>query len=159
VAARNINRVILTGNLTRDPEMRATGGGLSVCSLRIAVNGSRKDGQTGEWVDEPNYFNVTIFGRQGETTGQYLQKGRGVAVDGRLRWREYVDKDGNKREAIEVVADTVQFLSGPDGGGQGGGNGGGGFTARTDVPVDTGDFAAAPAGGGSSPAADDDIPF
>jgi single-strand DNA-binding protein len=156
VAGRNINRVIVTGNLTRDPELRSTGGGMAVCGLRIAVNGSRKD-ESGNWVEEPNYFNVTIFGRQGETAAQYLTKGRGVAVDGRLRWREYTDKDGNKREAIEIVADTVQFLSGPEGGGMGGG---GEFRAqRTDVPVNTDDFAAAPVGGGSSSAGDDDIPF
>lgn len=156
MAARNINRVIVTGNLTREPELRSTGSGMAVCSLRIAVNGSRKD-EAGNWVEEPNYFNVTIFGRQGETAAQYLSKGRGVAVDGRLRWREYVDKDGNKREAIEIVADTVQFLSGPEGG-QGGGNG---FTARSDVPVDDSDFtpAAVGGGGGQSAPADDDIPF
>jgi single-strand DNA-binding protein len=154
VAARNINRVIVTGNLTREPELRSTGGGLAVCSLRIAVNGSRKD-EAGNWVEEPNYFNVTIFGRQGETAAQYLSKGRGVAVDGRLRWREYVDKENNKREAIEIVADTVQFLSGPEGGG---GNGGG-FTARSDVPADQTDFTPAGVGAGPSAPADDDIPF
>ena len=153
MAARNINRVIVTGNLTRDPEMRSTSGGMAVCSLRIAVNGSRKD-EAGNWVEEPNYFNVTIFGRQGETAAQYLSKGRGVAVDGRLRWREYMDKDNNKREAIEIVADTVQFLSGPDGGQAPNGNG---FSARSDVPVDESDFA--PVGGGPSAPADDDIPF
>jgi single-strand DNA-binding protein len=156
VAGRNINRVIVTGNLTRDPEMRATSGGMSICSLRLAVNGSRKD-EAGNWVEEPNYFNVTIFGRQGETAAQYLSKGRAVAVDGRLRWREYTDKDGNKREAIEIVADTVQFLSSPDG--APGGNGGGFTASRTDVPINTDDFAAAPAGGGSASPADDDIPF
>jgi single-strand DNA-binding protein len=155
VAGRNINRVIVTGNLTREPEMRSTSGGMAVCSLRIAVNGSRKD-ESGNWIEEPNYFNVTIFGRQGETAAQYLSKGRAVAVDGRLRWREYTDKDNNKREAIEIVADTVQFLSSPDGGQGGGGNG---FTARTDVPADESDFVGAPAGGGSSAPADDDIPF
>ena len=155
MAARNINRVIVTGNLTRDPELRSTGGGMAVCGLRIAVNGSRKD-EAGNWVEEPNYFNVTIFGRQGETASQYLSKGRGVAVDGRLRWREYTDKDGNKREAIEIVADTVQFLSGPEGGGGGGGNG---FSSRSDVPVDETDFTPAAVGGGASAPADDDIPF
>lgn len=156
MAGRNINRVIVTGNLTRDPELRSTGGGLAVCGLRIAVNGSRKD-EAGNWVEEPNYFNVTIFGRQGETAAQYLSKGRGVAVDGRLRWREYTDKENNKREAIEIVADTVQFLSGPEGGG----GGGGGFSARSDVPVDQGDFAPQPVGATAGPSApaDDDIPF
>ncbi len=156
MAARNINRVIVTGNLTRDPELRATGGGLAVCGLRIAVNGSRKD-ESGNWVEEPNYFNVTIFGRQGETAAQYLSKGRGVAVDGRLRWREYTDKDGNKREAIEIIADTVQFLSGPEGG-----QGGSDFSVsrgQSDVPVNQDDFQPVAAGNSAPPAGDDDIPF
>ena len=156
MAATNINRVILTGNLTRDPELRSTGGGLAICSLRIATNTRRKDGQSGEWIDKPNYFDVTIFGRQGENAAQYLSKGRPVAVDGRLEWREWQDKEGNNRQSVEIVADSVQFLGGRDEG-QGGG---GGFTPRSDVPVNQSDFqpVAAPAGNGSS-AADDDIPF
>jgi single-strand DNA-binding protein len=161
MAATNINRVIITGNLTKDPELRSTSGGLSVCSLRIACNTRRKDGASGEWVDQPNYFSATIFGRSGENAAQYLSKGRGVAVDGRLSWREYHDKDGNKREAVEIIADNVQFLSDGQSGG-GGGNGGGGFTPRSDVPADTGDFSPAPVGGGSyggGSAPDDDIPF
>jgi single-strand DNA-binding protein len=158
MAATNINRVIITGNLTRDPELRSTGGGLSVASLRIATNTRRKDSASGEWVDQPNYFSVTVFGRQGETAAQYLSKGRGVAIDGRLSWREYQDKEGNKRESVEIIAENVQFLSSPDGGG--GGNGGGGFTPRSDVPISTDDFTPAPVGGGgSASAADDDIPF
>jgi single-strand DNA-binding protein len=161
MAASNINRVIITGNLTRDPELRSTGGGLAVCGLRIAVNTRRKDGASGEWVDKPNYFDVTIFGRQGENAAQYLSKGRGVAIDGRLEWREWQDKEGNKRQNVDIIADNVQFLSDGSGGG-GGGNGGGGFTPRSDVPADTGDFSPAPVGGGSyggGSAPDDDIPF
>jgi single-strand DNA-binding protein len=157
VAASNINRVIITGNLTADPELRSLPSGTSVCKLRIAVNTRRKDNQTNEWVDKPNYFDVTVWGAQGENCSRYLSKGRAAAIDGRLEWREWQDQQGNKRQSVEIVADTVQFLSSPDGG-QGGGNGGG-FSARTDVPVDTGDFAAAPVGGGSSTPADDDIPF
>jgi single-strand DNA-binding protein len=156
MAATNINRVIITGNLTRDPELRSTGGGMSVCGLRIACNTRRKDSASGEWVDKPNYFDVTIFGRQGENAAQYLSKGRGVAIDGRLEWREWQDQQGNKRQSIDIIADNVQFLS--DGGGGGGGGNGGGFTPRSDVPVSTDDFAPAPVGGGNS-AADDDIPF
>ena len=166
MAATNINRVILTGNLTRDPELRATGGGLAICALRIATNTRRKDNQTGEWVDKPNYFDVTIFGRQGENAAQYLSKGRPVAVDGRLEWREFTDKEGNNRQAVEIVADNIQFLGGREEGQGGGGYGGqqsGGFTPRSDIPVDTGDFAAAPVGGGAANGhatpADDDIPF
>ncbi|HEY8581464.1 MAG TPA: single-stranded DNA-binding protein [Capillimicrobium sp.] len=162
MAATNINRVILTGNLTRDPELRSLPSGMSVCSLRIASNTRRKD-QSGEWVDKPNYFDVTIWGRQGENAAQYLSKGRPVAVDGRLEWREFTDQQGNKRQAVEIVADNVQFLG--SAGGEMGGNGGGGFTPRSDVPVSTDDFAPAPVGGGmgggmgGGSAADDDIPF
>jgi single-strand DNA-binding protein len=156
MAASNINRVILTGNLTRDPELRATGGGMAICALRIANNTRRKQGE--EWVDHANYFDVKIFGRQGENAAQYLSKGRPVAVDGRLEWREFTDKDGNKRQAVEVIADNVQFLGGRD---DTGGGSGGGFSPRSDIPVDTADFAAAPAGAsnGHSAPADDDIPF
>jgi len=169
MAASNINRVIITGNLTRDPELRSTGSGMAICSLRVANNTRRKDA-SGEWSDYANYFDVTIFGRTGENAAQYLSKGRPVAIDGSLRWREFTDKEGNKRQAVEIIADNVQFLGGrEDGGGGGGGGGGGygggqsgGFTPRSDIPVDTGDFAAAPAGGGSNghaTPADDDIPF
>jgi single-strand DNA-binding protein len=158
MAATNINRVIITGNLTRDPELRSLQSGMSVCSLRVACNTRRKDNQSGEWVDKPNYFDVTIWGRQGENAAQYLSKGRPVAIDGRLEWREYQDKDGNKRQAVDIIADNVQFLSSPEG--FNGGGGGNGFTAQSDVPVSTDDFAPAPVGGGGgNSAADDDIPF
>ena len=106
--AANINRVVLVGNLTKDPELRHTGGGTPVCSLRIAVNGRRRD-ESGQWVDKPNYFSISVFGNQAESCAQYLAKGRPVAIDGRLDWREW-EKDGVKREAVEIVADSVQFL-------------------------------------------------
>jgi single-strand DNA-binding protein len=157
VAASNINRVIITGNLTADPELRSLPSGTSVCKLRVAVNTRRKDGQSGEWRDFPNYFDVTVWGAQGENCARYLGKGRGVAIDGRLEWREWQDKDtGKNRQSIDIIADTVQFLGGGEGGQGGNGNG---FSARSDVPADTQDFAPAAVGGGSSPAAEDDIPF
>jgi single-strand DNA-binding protein len=148
--ATNLNRVVVTGNLTRDPELRALPSGTSVCSMRIAVNTRRKDPSTGEWADKPNYFDVTVWGAQGENCATYLQKGRPVAIDGRLEWREWQDAQGNKRQAVDIIADSVQFLGSRDGAD----NGGGRFSAQSDVPTDTGDFA--PAGGGGS---DDDIPF
>ena len=157
MAATNINRVIITGNLTADPELRSLPSGTSVCKLRVACNTRRKDNSTGEWVDKPNYFDVTVWGAQGENCARYLSKGRGAAIDGRLEWREWQDQQGNKRQSVEIVADSVQFLSGPDGGQ--GGNGGGFTASRTDVPVNTDDFAAAPVGGGGGAPADDDIPF
>src|SRR3954451_19866291 len=160
MAATNINRVIITGNLTRDPELRSLQSGMSVCSLRVATNTRRKDNQSGEWVDKANYFSVTVWGRQGENAAQYLSKGRPVAIDGRLEWREYTDKDGNKREAIDIIADNVQFLSSPEGFSNGGNGGSNGFTSQSDIPVSTEDFAPAPVGGGGSSAPpDDDIPF
>src|SRR3954447_12399337 len=112
MSASNINRVTLTGNLTRDPELRTTGGGTAVCALRIASNTRRK--HNGEWVDKPNYFNVTVWGAQGENCARFLTKGRPVAIDGRLEWREWTSSDDIKREAVEIVADTVQFLTTPD---------------------------------------------
>ena len=158
MAATNINRVIITGNLTSDPELRSLPSGTSVCKLRVACNTRRKDNSTGEWVDKPNYFDVTVWGAQGENCARYLSKGRPVAVDGRLEWREWESPEGQKRQAIDIIADSVQFLGGRDDAPAGGN----GFTPRSDIPVDTNDFAAAPSGGGgasSSSAADDDIPF
>jgi single-strand DNA-binding protein len=155
LAATNINRVIITGNLTRDPELRSTNSGTQVCELRVAVNSSRKD-ESGNWVDKPNYFNVKVWGAQGENCATYLSKGRPVAIDGRLDWREWEDQNGNKRQTIDIVADRVQFLGSRDGSGQG--NGGGGFSApQSDVPADTSDFQSSePAAVGAS---EDDIPF
>lgn len=150
----NINRVVLTGNLTRDPELRNLPSGMSVCSLRVASNTRRKD-SSGEWGDKANYFSITVWGGQGENCARYLSKGRPVAIDGRLEWREWQDKDGNKRESIDIVADSVQFLGGREDGGGGGDNG---FTPRSDVPANTDDFQTVPAGGANAPA-DDDIPF
>jgi single-strand DNA-binding protein len=161
VAASNINRVILTGNLTFDPELRSLPSGTSVCKLRVAVNTRRKNGATGEWEDKPNYFDVTVWGPQGENCARYLSKGRPVAIDGRLEWSEWVDKEsGKNRSKVEIVADTVQFLGGRDDAA----GGGGGFTPRSDVPVDTSDFGAPaaapqPVSTPVSAPADDDIPF
>ncbi len=109
----NINRVVLTGNLTTDPELRATASGTAVCSLRIACNTRRKTSD-GQWVDKPNYFTVTVWGGQGESVARYLAKGRPVAIDGRLEWREWDATDG-KRQAVEIIADSVQFLGSANG--------------------------------------------
>ena len=109
--AASINRVVLVGNLTRDPELRHTPSGTAVCSLRLAVNTRRKD-ESGQWTDKPNYFDITVWGQQGENCAQYLSKGRPVAIDGRLEWREWEAQDGAKRQAVEVVAESVQFLGG-----------------------------------------------
>ena len=157
--AGNINRVIITGNLTKDPELQTLpSSGTSVCTLRIACNGRRKNNETGQWEDQPNFFDVTVWGQQGENCARYLAKGRGVAVDGRLRWREWSTTEGQKRQSVDIIAESVQFLGGRDDAGAPTGNG---FSsnarpAESDIPIDTGDFVSAAVSNG---AADDDIPF
>ena len=127
--AGSVNVVVLVGRLTRDPELRATTGGTSVCKLGLAVSDRVKDPTTGEWGERPNYFDIDVFGGQGENCAQYLTKGREVAVEGRLRWRSWETQEGQKRSAVSVVANTVQFIGPRDSGGQGGGWSGGGQTA------------------------------
>jgi single-strand DNA-binding protein len=145
----NINRVVLVGNLTKDPELRTTPSGTSVCKLRIAVNTRQKDNATGQWGDKPNYFDVTVFGNQAESCSQYLSKGRPVGVDGRLDWREWDATDGSgKRQAVEIIAESVQFLGSR--GDEGGGGGGNQFVPAA-AAAETADF--------TQSAADDDIPF
>jgi single-strand DNA-binding protein len=158
MAGTNINRVTLTGNLTRDPELSSlSGSGTSVCALRVACNGRRKNNDTGQWEDQPNYFDITVWGAQGENCARFLSKGRPVAIDGRLRWREWTTNEGQKRQAVDIIAETVQFLGGRDDAGGGNGNGfsSGARPAESDVPIDTGDFQRTPVGAG----ADEDIPF
>ncbi len=142
----NINRVVLVGNLTRDPELRHTPSGMAVCKLRVAVNTRQKDQATGQWGDKPNYFDVTVWGNQGESCSQFLSKGRPVAIDGRLDWREWDAQDGTKRQAVEIIADNVQFLSGREG-----------------MPGEERQFVPANATAGaddfSAATGDDDIPF
>ena len=157
MASTNLNRVVITGNLTRDPELRSLPSGTSVCKLRVAVNSRRKDGASGEWVDKPNYFDVTVWGAQGENCANYLSKGRPVAVEGRLDWHEWETQDGQKRQAVEIIANSVQFLGSRGDNNSGAGGGGNGFEAKSDVPADTSDFQEAAVGGEKG--SDDDIPF
>jgi single-strand DNA-binding protein len=145
----NINRVVLVGNLTKDPELRHTSGGTSVCKLRLAVNTRQKDAATGQWGDKPNYFDVTVWGNQAESCAQYLSRGRPVAVDGRLDWREWEAQDGTKRQAVEIIAESVQFLGSRGDGGEGSGQST--YVPAADVAANTSDF--------SPSSTDDDIPF
>jgi single-strand DNA-binding protein len=108
----SINRVVLVGRLTRDPELRALPSGTSVCSLRIACNSSRRDSD-GEFRERPNFFDVSVYGGSADSVSQYMRKGSRVAVDGRLEWREWETSEQQKRQAVSVVADVVQFLDGP----------------------------------------------
>ncbi len=156
VAASNLNVVVITGNLTSDPELRSLPSGTSVCKLRVAVNTRRKNGSTGEWEDKPNFFDVTVWGAQGENCARFLSKGRPVGVQGRLEWREWETQEGQKRQAVDIIADSVQFLGGRDDAAQGNGFATAGIAARSDVPVDERDFQSAPSSVGVG---DDDIPF
>ena len=155
MAASNLNVVVITGNLTRDPELRSLPSGTSVCDLRVAVNTRRKNNASGDWEDKPNYFDVKVWGAQGENCARFLSKGRPVGVQGRLEWREWETQDGQKRQAVDIIAESVQFLGGRDDAPAGG------FTAsvggsRSDVPVDERDYQPAASGAGIG---DDDIPF
>lgn len=108
----SINRVCISGNLTRDPVLRSTGGGMSVLSLGVAVNDRRKNQQTGQWEDYPNFVDCTLFGTRGEKLAQYLAKGSKVAIEGKLRYRSWNDQQtGQKRSALEVVVDELEFMS------------------------------------------------
>ena len=113
----SINRVVLSGNLTRDPELRQAGS-TTVLQLGIAVNERFKNSQTDQWEDRPNYFDVLIWGRRGEALSRHLTKGQKIALEGRLRWSHWDDKNtGSKRSKVEIVADSVDFMSGPREGG------------------------------------------
>jgi single-strand DNA-binding protein len=106
---QDTNTIILVGRLARDPEMRSLPSGTSLCELRLAYTTSRKNGQTGEWEDQSNFVNVTVWGNQGESVARHLGKGSRVAVTGRLEHRTW-EQDGNRREAHGIVANVVQFL-------------------------------------------------
>jgi single-strand DNA-binding protein len=108
----NINRVVLVARLTRDPELRALPSGTSVCGLRVACNSSHRDAG-GELIERPNYFDVSIYGAPGESVSRYMRKGSRVAIDGRLEWREWETAEQERRQAVSIVADTVQFLDSP----------------------------------------------
>ena len=106
-----INRVIITGNLTRDPEVRSTQSGMSIMRLGVAVNDRRKNNQTGEWEDVPNFIDCVMFGTRAENVSRYIRKGSKVAIEGKLRWSSWEDKQGGKRSKIEVVVDDLEFMS------------------------------------------------
>jgi single-strand DNA-binding protein len=110
----NINRVVLVGRLTRDPELRALPSGTSVCALRLACNSSRRDPE-GELREKPNFFDVDVYGGAAESVANYMHRGSRVGVDGRLEWREWETAEQQKRQAVSIVADTVQFLDSPRG--------------------------------------------
>jgi single-strand DNA-binding protein len=144
--AFTINRVVFGGNLTRDPELRQTPGGQTVCAFGLAVNQRVRDRDSGQWADKPMFFNVSVFGRQAETCQQYLTKGRPVVVDGRLSQREWQTQEGEKRLALDVIADNVQFGSAREGAPAGAPRSGGPFPNDAGLEPADEDFG-------------DDIPF
>ena len=156
----SINRVNISGNLTRDPELRATAGGTQVLSFGVAVNDRRKNPQTGDWEDYPNFVDCTMFGTRAEAVSRYLSKGTKVAIEGKLRYSSW-ERDGQRRSKLEVIVDEIEFMSrgsqGSQGGyGQNGGNSYGGGYALAPAPQ------AAPAPVQAPPAVDvydEDIPF
>lgn len=106
----SINSVCISGFLTRDPELRATAAGTQVLSFGIAVNDRRKNPQTGEWEDYPNYIDCTMFGTRAEAVGRYISKGSKVAIEGKLRYSSW-ERDGQKRSKLEVIVDEIEFMS------------------------------------------------
>jgi single-strand DNA-binding protein len=108
----NINRVVLVARLTKDPELRALPSGQSVCDLRVACNGSRRD-DDGNYHARPNYFDVSAFGAQAENIGRYTRRGSLVGIDGKLEWREWETAEQQRRQAVRILADKVEFLDSP----------------------------------------------
>ena len=110
----SINRVCISGNLTRDPELRSTASGMAVLGFGVAVNDRRKNPQTGEWEDYPNYIDCTVFGARAESLSRMLAKGSKVAVEGHLRYSSW-ERDGQRRSKVEVVAEEIELMQRRDG--------------------------------------------
>jgi single-strand DNA-binding protein len=141
------NRVILMGNLTRDPELRYTASNTAIAKLGLAVNDRYKDKGSGEWVDRANFIDCTAFGRTAEVINQYFQKGRPIFIEGKLRYDQWEDKQsGAKRSKLEVIVDTFEFVGGRDGDNQGGSSGGGSGGGRS---YDRGNSSSGGGGGGA----------
>lgn len=152
----SINRVVISGNLTRDAEVRHTASGMPVMGFGVAVNDRRKNQQTGEWEDFPNFIDCTMFGSRAEKLGQYLKKGTKVAVEGKLRYSSW-ERDGQKRSKVEVVVDDLEFMSSRNSGqsyDQGSHN-----AYAPAAPAMSAPAPSAPAVDASSSVYDEDIPF
>lgn len=107
----SINRVNISGNLTRDPEFRSTAGGTNILSFGVAVNDSRKNPQTGKWQDVPNFVDCIVFGQRAEALSRFISKGAKVSIDGKLRYSVWENKEGQRRSKLEVVVDEIDFMS------------------------------------------------
>ncbi len=161
----SFNKIIVVGNLGRDPELRYTPQGNAVCSFTMATNEKRRD-KAGEMQDITTWFKITLWGKQAETASKYLAKGRPVYIEGRLRIEEWTDRDNNNRFTLEVNATDMQFISaGREGGGEYSGGGHDDFETHSGPPQASSPSSSASAGGSASApvsapaAADDDIPF
>lgn len=156
----SVNKVILMGNLGRDPETRFTANGAAVCNLRIATTRSWKDKASGDRREETEWHSVVLYDRLAEIAGEYLRKGRPVYIEGRLQTRKWQDKEGQDRYTTEIVGMEMQLLGSREGGGSGGDDAGGSGPAPTRAPAAGGGAAVArkPAGRGLDDV-DDDIPF
>lgn len=106
----SINRVVISGNLTRDPDLRSTASGMPVLGFGVAVNDRRKNQQTGEWEDYPNFIDCTMFGARAQSVSRFLSKGSKVVIEGKLRWSQW-ERDGQKRSKIEVIVDEIEFMT------------------------------------------------
>jgi len=141
----SVNKVILIGNLGRDPEVRYTPNGAAVCNVSVATTRNWKDKSSGDKVEETEWHRVVFYDRLAEIAGEYLKKGRPVYVEGRLKTRKWQDKDGKETYTTEIVAEQMQLLGGRDGGGSGSGGGGGGNYGGAPAGGDDFDAPAAPA--------------
>jgi single-strand DNA-binding protein len=148
----SVNKVIILGNLGRDPEMRYTPSGSAICSLRVATTRNWKNKDSGERVEETEWHSVVMYDRQAEIAGEYLKKGRPVYIEGRLKTRKWQDKDGNDRYTTEIVGETMQLLGGrEDSGGGGRSSGGGSSEYGDDMGGGGGGYSPAPAPRAAAP--------
>ena len=165
----SINRVMISGNLTRDPDLRQTGSGMAVMTFGVAVNDRRRNQQTGEWEDYANFVDCTMFGNRAQGVHPFLSKGMKVAIEGKLRYSTW-ERDGQRRSKLEVIVDDLEFMSSRNGqqGGNGGFGGGynnaggynGGYAPQSNqAPMPNEMAAPAPAIDTTSSVYDDDIPF
>ena len=164
----SVNKVILVGNLGRDPEVRYSPDGAAICNVSVATTSQWKDKASGERKEETEWHRVVFYGRLAEIAGEYLKKGRSVYVEGRLKTRKWQDKEGQERFTTEIVADQMQMLGGREGGGMGGGGGMGAGASSGGRADDAGGGGGSGGGRSSAPAKkpaggfddmDDDIPF
>ncbi len=157
----SVNKVILVGNLGRDPEVRYSAEGSAVCNISIATTSSWKDKSSGERREETEWHRVVMYNRLAEIAGEYLRKGRPIYVEGRLRTRKWQNKEGQDQYTTEIIADQMQMLGGRDGMGDGGTGGGQEGNPRPAAARPQAQRPAAPAAGGSANLGDldDDIPF